>query len=231
GPSVHLVVQSTGNGVWFRVRYGHSKAAATCPETIDELLEQLSGNWRLENTSFEIRTAADFVALSGSQLHLQGSETFCEMAFFVYAIGHRPPEPLQANQVTQPPPIASSTTEELLISLAAGAVADSDTKPLPETEVNNMIEATILDVFGENEIPPPTEDEAPAPDDPESQDDSYVVTPEELESWPVIKLDSDDTVRITNTRLEDSPPRIVWSRALREAADENDPDSADEPTD
>lgn len=223
GPSVHLVVQSTSTGVWFRVRYGHSKNVATCPNSLEDLLNQLSGNWRLENTSFEIRTAADFVALSGSQLHLQGSETFCEMAFFVYAIGQRPPEPLRARQVTQPPPIASSSTEELMLSLAANGADQVDTRVLPGIEVDHMIEATIQDVFGD-ETPPP-EDEMTQVKTDEPSDGNYVATPEELENWPVIKLNAEETAQISNTRLENGKPRMVWARALRDDDQPTPPES------
>ncbi len=127
GPNVHLVVQNIDNGVWFRVRY--ARTGKGCPASLDDLLEQLDGNWRLEDTAFELRTAADFITLSGSQLHLQGTEQFCEMAFFVYAVGKRPPEPLKRTEISEPPPITASAEEAILSSIAA--ITDDATKPLP----------------------------------------------------------------------------------------------------
>lgn len=128
GPNVHLVVQNVDNGVWFRVRY--ARTGKDCPNSLDELLATLDGNWRLEDTAFELRTAADFIALSGSKLHIQGTEQFCEMAFFVYAVGKRPPEPFKRTEISAPPPI---DTGDALISSVIRAPSDDATKPLPMT--------------------------------------------------------------------------------------------------
>ncbi len=153
GPNVHLVVQSTNNGVWLRVRYATS-GNTPCPNSLNALLDRLTGNWRLEDTAFELRTAADFVALSGSQLHFQGTEHFCEMAFFVYAAGKRPPEPARTPEVTVPPGLASSVEEELLNSVPTHRLDDLDdsTKPLQEIarqqELNQMIDSVVEDIFG-----------------------------------------------------------------------------------
>ena len=129
GPNVHLVVQSMENGVWFRVRYARTGQA--CSNSLPELLDSLSGNWRLEDTAFELRTAADFIALSGSQLHLQGTERFCEMAFFVYAVGKRPPEPRLTREVAEPPPITTAPEDKILGSVIRSSEEDV-TRPLGE---------------------------------------------------------------------------------------------------
>jgi hypothetical protein len=113
GPNVHLVVRSLSNGIWFRIRYGHT-AGKDSPKNLDALLEQLRGNWRMEDTAFELRTAADFVALSGSKLHFQSTEYYCELIFFVYAAGKRPPEPLSGAEVNAPPPMADTTGADIL---------------------------------------------------------------------------------------------------------------------
>jgi len=115
GPNVHLVTESTGNGVWFRVRYGRH---GDCPADLDALIEKLGDNWRSQDTAFELRTAADFITLNASKLHLQSSAEFCEMAFFIYAAGRRPPDPLSSKDVTEPPEIRPSV--EVLLSTLDG---------------------------------------------------------------------------------------------------------------
>ena len=127
---MRLIVQNTTDGMWFRVRYA-KVGPAPCTDDLDALIQRLSGNWRLEDTAFELRTAADFIALNGSQLHLQGNQQFCEMAFFVYTLGRRPANPLKTAQVTEPPALQTSESEEILYSTLVRPGTDSSTRQIP----------------------------------------------------------------------------------------------------
>ncbi len=148
GPNVHLVVQSLASGIWFRVRFGRT-GDRPVPRSLADLLAPLRGNWRLEDTALELQLAADFVTLSGSQLHIQGTEQLTEMAFFVYAQGKRPPELLTDRLASEPPPITIQDTEELLIAFSRSASgAGESTQPLPEAEVERLVDETILLAFG-----------------------------------------------------------------------------------
>ncbi|GAB4569083.1 MAG: hypothetical protein Kow0077_01020 [Anaerolineae bacterium] len=165
GPSVRLVLRTLTNGLWFRIRYNHPESKP-CPPTLDTLLETLRGNWRLEDTAFEIRLARDFIALSGSKLHFQGTDQFCEFAFFVYAAGKRPLEPLETHDVNEPPPASSPEDSEELPLIRK---PDEATHHLPDAELENMISSTLNQIFGEDTsttvIPP-----ADSPAGPESPD-------------------------------------------------------------
>ncbi len=163
GPNVHLVVRSLPNGLWFRIRYGHTPGKFP-PANLDALLEQLRGNWRMEDTAFELRTAADFVALSGSKLYFQSTGQFCELIFFVYAVGKRPPEPLTAAEVNAPPPPTDASGVDRLLA-PPERVADSEATPRLEIHVPSpgTVEDTILwapdapqpwlDGFSDDEVP------------------------------------------------------------------------------
>ncbi len=165
GPSVNLLVESTGNGVWFRVRY--ARLGKPCHTSLESLLETLEGNWRLQDTAFELRTAADFIALNGSVLHLQGTEHFCEMAFFIYAVGKRPPEPLKTPQVTQPPPLEETGAEEILNAFVTVSSGDDATRPLPESAAAQEQEQGARPAEDEPSSPQAAEDSAPADPDPD----------------------------------------------------------------
>ncbi|MBN1965947.1 MAG: hypothetical protein JW910_14950 [Anaerolineae bacterium] len=159
GPQVNLLIESSESGVWFRVRYARRGANETCPANLDTLLERLSGNWRSEDAAFELRTAADFITLNGSHLHLQGTQYFCEMAFFIYALGKRPPEPLMTRQVIEPPPIELSAAQETLASYMEQTSQRDQTLPLPET----LAEELTAIAKGESDQAEPEADSADEP--------------------------------------------------------------------
>ncbi|MBN2472630.1 MAG: hypothetical protein JXN59_18040 [Anaerolineae bacterium] len=172
GPNVHLLVKSLTNGVWFRVRYSHSGRGAA-PLDLNDLLDQLKGNWRLEDTAFELRLAHDFITLSGGKLHFQSTESFCELAFFVYALGKRPPEPLKDEDVDAPPPITETRAEEIMLAISSKDQSDLITHRFSEQELTRMVDRTVLEVFGKSgtvsqespavqESPAPSEDSSPA---------------------------------------------------------------------
>ncbi|NPV66274.1 MAG: hypothetical protein HPY64_03925 [Anaerolineae bacterium] len=172
GPNVHLVVQSLANGMWFRVRFGHT-GDRPGPRSLEEILARLQGNWRLEDTALELKLAADFVTLSGSRLHVQSTEQMTELAFFVYAQGQRPPDPARETQVSEPPPITIQDTEELLIAYSRSAGgADEHTQPLPESEIERLVDDTVLMVLGPDfgEKPAPPAPQTPPTDEPDSTD-------------------------------------------------------------
>ncbi len=164
GPSVRLIVQNTTDGMWFRVRYA-KVGPAPCNEDLDALIQRLSGNWRLEDTAFELRTAADFIALNGSQLHLQGSEQSCEMAFFVYTLGRRPANPLSTAQVTEPPALQTSDSEEILYSTLVRPGTDSSTRQIPP-QILKEIDA----LSGEGQPPAPPAAQANGGESPPQKD-------------------------------------------------------------
>ncbi len=234
GPNVHLIVQSTGNGVWFRVRYGR-RGDQACASSLDDLINRLSGNWRLEDSAFELRLANDFVALSGSQLHLQGTEHFCEMAFFVYAVGQRPPEPRRMPQVTQPPPMAASAEDEILISVSRRTAPDEETKPLSASEMR-AIEAAIIRTDGDAIAGVDGDTAANISDDAVAEQPAGEVRPEgkaadRPDSRAAGQLLFPPPIPPVGKEAEpDEParPRVVWSRALRDISI-NNPPSDDSP--
>jgi len=178
GPNVHLLVQCLASGMWFRVRFNRT-GDRPGPRSLADLLAPLSGNWRLEDTALELQLAADFLTLSGSRLHVQGTEHLTELAFFVYAQGRRPPDLLTEREISEPPPITIQDTEELLIaySRSAGGTGES-TQPLPESEVERLVDETIMMVFGPDagrapggeEAAPPPATEAPPAAEPDPSD-------------------------------------------------------------
>ena len=172
GPNVHLVVKSLTNGVWFRIRYSHTGEAA--PYSLNDLLERLKGNWRLEDTAFELRLANDFITLSGSKIHFQSTEHFCELAFFVYAVGKRPPDPLKGTDVNEPPPITETRAEEILLTLPGDEHNDLITHRFSEQELNRLVEKTVRRVFGDEAGEPVAASTPPEDIDPDNDD---TVTP------------------------------------------------------
>jgi hypothetical protein len=250
GPNVHLVVQSTAVGVWFRVRYARSSGEKPCPGNLDVLLERLNGNWRLEDTAFELKTAADFILLSGSQLHLQGTDNFCEMAFFVYAVGHRPPDPLKMPEVTQPPPIATDEAEELLIAYANSAKDADATQVLHddalEADLEDLIDATLDDIFADDATPHVAQrplGTKPLKDITEtkpSESTAVIDSPPQQETSTV----SDDTPlvdpgfvlpiapRTAKPAAEpEERPRVVWAKSHQANGSQPTPDSGERKAD
>lgn len=163
GPSVHLITSSTGNGLWFRVRYARHAKTAPCPTDLEALLQRLGSSWRSEDTAFELRTAADFIALNSSELRLQGTKATCELVFFIYAVGQRPKKRAQtANTVTALPPVSS--VEELAETFAAQNLTPTkpgssvtDTPTMPETLAEEPLE-------GAEAAKPPSTDTQPLPE-------------------------------------------------------------------
>ncbi len=184
GPNVHLLVKSLTNGIWFRVRYSHTGGGAP-PLNLNDLLSGLKGNWRLEDTAFELRLASDFITLSGGRLHFQSTEHFCELAFFVYAVGKRPPDPLKAPEVDELPPIMETRAEEIMLALTGKEHDDLITHRFSEQELTRMVDRTLLQVFGKEAAPPDSspEPDAPdqAPDDSRASDDPTFIPPGKAE--------------------------------------------------
>ena len=87
GPNVHLFAQNHEDGMWFRVRYDTLKPP---PPTVEDLIASLGRNWRARSTAFELARAKDFLAINGCELLYQISkEGYCEMAFFIPAVGKK----------------------------------------------------------------------------------------------------------------------------------------------
>lgn len=167
GPNVHLAVKSISNGMWFRIRYG--KIGEQIPQDLDHLLETLTGNWRLEDTAFELRLANDFVTLSGSKLHFQGTAQFCELAFFVYAVGKRPPDPLTSAEVNAPPGVNDPQDDDFLLAVPeADAPEDLNTQMFSQEEIAHLVDQTLDRVFGDAPVttPPPAGEESTGSEDP-----------------------------------------------------------------
>ncbi|HLA44140.1 MAG TPA: hypothetical protein VJZ27_11925, partial [Aggregatilineales bacterium] len=82
GSSVHLNLELTNSGSWFRIRFMRS---TTLPESVDELVASFGDHWRNQDTTFELKTARDFVLLNGSELILKWDKDarMGEFAFFV----------------------------------------------------------------------------------------------------------------------------------------------------
>lgn len=162
GPNVHLVVKRVSNGVWFRIRYARV-GKNQCPDGLAHLMDALRGNWRLEDTAFELRLADDFITLSGSKLHFQGTEQFCELAFFVYGVGKRPAEPLNSVEVNAPPTVSESPEEDFPLIVSQDAEPkDLDTQKFSEEELAEMVDQTLEQVFGETAGITPLESPAAA---------------------------------------------------------------------
>lgn len=97
GPGVQVRARREADGMWFRVRYDVLQAAP--PASLNDLLASLTGNWRTENTAFELRRAADFLAMNGCTLHYTLSGGTAEFAFFVPALARSSP-PANARPLT-----------------------------------------------------------------------------------------------------------------------------------
>jgi hypothetical protein len=87
GPGVHLQAQATHDGLWFRVRYRWYKSP---PANLGALLESLGKHWRGRGTAFELLRAQDFLAMNDCPLVYQVVDDYCELAFFIYALGKKP---------------------------------------------------------------------------------------------------------------------------------------------
>lgn len=87
GPGVQLFAQPTSEGMWFHVRFHWHKPP---PTTLDSLLESFGQDWRARSTVFELKRARDFLAMNNCELTYQVVDEFCELSFFVYAVGKKP---------------------------------------------------------------------------------------------------------------------------------------------
>ena len=82
GTEVHLVVDPTVSGSWFRIRFARNRPMAT---SIDAMLEGFGSDWRSQDAAFELNMARDFVRLNGSDININWDEkqSLGEFSFFV----------------------------------------------------------------------------------------------------------------------------------------------------
>jgi hypothetical protein len=115
GTEVHLVVDPTASGSWFRIRFARNK---TMPTSIDDMLASFRSDWRSQDSAFELRLARDFVELNGSQINIHWSEKqgLGEFAFFIRQDrGHKPEtSDLISTPDTEHARIVSNITRSLL---------------------------------------------------------------------------------------------------------------------
>ncbi len=118
GPHVRLVVQATGSGMGFRIRYGLVK---TPPPTLERLMDALAdaGNWRAETALFELKRAHDFLTMNGCTLHYHVGADHGEMAFSI-------PAALSATQSAPAPAATPALTD------------DEDTTSRPSATVDRL---------------------------------------------------------------------------------------------
>ncbi|PJF38363.1 MAG: hypothetical protein CUN54_11020, partial [Phototrophicales bacterium] len=51
----------------------------------------MQGNWRSQSAAFELRRARDFLSMNGCELKYTVTTAYCELSFFVKAVGKNVP--------------------------------------------------------------------------------------------------------------------------------------------
>jgi hypothetical protein len=117
GTEVHLVVDPTVGGSWFRIRFARNKPM---PATVDEMVATFRDDWRSQDSAFELKLARDFVNLNDSEININWQEThgLGEFAFFIQKDrAHKSDSPGQvATPDVEHARIVSNITRSLLSS-------------------------------------------------------------------------------------------------------------------
>ncbi len=68
GSNVHLNLENSPEGYWFRIRFSRP---SPLPPTLEEIIGQFSNHWRSQDSAFELKMAQDFIALNDGKIDVQ----------------------------------------------------------------------------------------------------------------------------------------------------------------
>ncbi len=223
GTGVHLALEVSSLGAWFRVKFNRSKPL---PASMDSLLESFGDHWRAQDAAFELYTARDFVRLNGCDLLLNPKENAGEFAFFVPAKGAR--AQTDAPQGAARTAVAADMTRMAAPEIPLDTAVLDQTGPLDPSATTTPTDP-LPDVIREMITPLVTPTVPPLPSAESMQDDSApgapaVPTTPESQGWkplPVLVVGEDEKESIDEEPV--APPTLAALRPRPSSAQADTP--------
>jgi len=128
GTSVHLNLELTDNGGWFRVRFIRP---SPMPNTLNEVIKSFGESWRSQDAAFELQIAGYFIEMNGGKIAVNWDkdQKLGEFSFFVYKAGA---DQRKAPDITTSPDVEHA---KIVANLSRAALSVAAVSPNDDTVI------------------------------------------------------------------------------------------------